>query len=150
MIARGRRAAAFGVDAALALVATGVLALPILSFADPEVWQIFNPVPLTWALVMIVLSLLNVGTTPGKRWTGLVVTGGGCLICREIRRIGWALVLGLQQLAFSVLTRETNLALQLIALALLLWLILKPILTRAEDFPHNLQTGFRVRMARAV
>ena len=123
---------------------TSLLLTPLATLADPEIWTLTNPVPLLWALTLIFLSLGLRGATPGKRWMKLDVTGAGCLICREIRRMSWALVLGLDALMHGFLTPQISTALLALGLGLLGWLIVWPILTRAADFPHNDATQISV------
>lgn len=140
MIAPGRRLAAFGVDAALALMLTGIAISPILAFAPPDFWTRTNPIPLIWALCLIFMGLLNRGNTPGKRWLGLRVMGDGCIICREIRRGIWLLVWAVAALLFQDMTMHAALG-ALIGVAIAYGQSLR---SGAAEFGHNARTGFHV------
>lgn len=107
-------------------------------------WSQTNPVPLLWALCVVLMSLGLQGRTPGKRWMKLSVTGPGCLTCREIRRMGWALALGFEALLHGLVPAPVSTGLLTLGLALLGWQILWPALRAAPDFPHNRATGIHV------
>ena len=140
----GRRGAAFAVDALLALMISGILLTPLVALSDPAVWRVINPVPLLWALCFIFTALLTRGATPGKRWLKLHLAGTGCLICREIRRMGWALMLGLAALLPDSAPATAAPILNGIGLGLLLWALAHPFVTKARDWPHNTATDFTV------
>lgn len=141
---RTKRATAWAVDAILALMLTGLVMTPLVSLADPHVWTQITPAPLIWALCLTLIPLLTGGASPGKRWLKLRLTGTGCLICRELRRSGWALILGAALLAPQALPYGVADALRGIAIGLAIWGGLFPIALRRPDFPHNTATDFQV------
>lgn len=122
----------------------GLLLGPLAGAADPLLWTRTNPVPLLWALALVLMTLGLRGATPGKRWMKLRVAGHGCLACRELRRMGWALAFGLEALLHGLAAPPLTTALLLLGLALLGAQILWPLLARHGDFPHNRATGLRI------
>ncbi|MEP4198646.1 MAG: RDD family protein [Aliishimia sp.] len=144
IVALWRRVLAWGVDAILALMVTGILMIPLTTLSNPSNWQGSNPVPAVWAVSFILLALLLQGETPGKRWMKLHLSGQGCLICRELRRSGWTLILSLEALLAERLPFGVPDALVGIGLGFLLWSIAEPLISRAQDFPHNRMTGFSI------
>ncbi len=145
MHAPQRRLAAFAVDLILSLMGTALILTPVANLAEPSLWRVLDPVWLLWAFILILLSVLWNGTTPGKRWCRLKVTGSGCIICRELRRSGWMLVLGLGELIEDATAFE---GIGTVALATaLIWIgafLITPWQRGDADFPHNSATGFDV------
>ena len=143
-----RRSAAFAVDAVLSLMLAGLVLTPFVYLGDDRLWLYTDPIPLLWSLIMICMALGSQGMTPGKRWAKLVVfdtgSGNGCLTCRELRRLGWAIAFGLSALVSGLGPDFLALGCALFALAHLGVLILWPALRGASDFPHNLATGLAV------
>lgn len=148
MQALGRRGLAFGVDAVLALMLTGIVLWPIWSVTDPDAWRVFNPVPLLWALCLVFLGIFARGATPGKRWTGLDVAGDGCLTCREVRRVMWAIIAGLAEVLRFTISADVYMFLMLLAAGVVLFSYGLPLVQRAQEFAHNTTTGFEVRRRR--
>ncbi len=134
-------------DAVLALMLTGLVLTPLITLADPQVWTRTNPVPLLWALLLVLMTLGLQGVTPGKRWLKLRLEGQGCLICRELRRLGWALALGLEALLYGLVAAPLTSALLALGVILLAVQIVWPVLTRAPEFPHNRATDLQVTRA---
>lgn len=148
MIAPWHRGAAAGIDAVVALGAAALIITPFARAADPDLWAIVDPFPLMWALFYVLMGVFMQGNTLGKRSVGLRITGSGCITCRELRRSGWALIIGLAQLMEGV-THDLVGALGLgLAGLWILRLLISPSLNGEPDFPHNQRTGFQVRTMR--
>ena len=126
-------------------MATGLLITPLAYVADLTFWQNHNPAYLIWALVMIFISTLADGRTVGKRWAKLHVSGQGCLVCRELRRIGPFVIAGLFALTEGFLPGAAVSASPFIVLALVAIAYAVPLVRGAADFPHNIATGLAVR-----
>ncbi len=132
----------------MAFLLCALLLTPLATLADPDIWTRTNPVPLFWALVLILMSLALQGATPGKRWMKLVLVDAGpepgCLTCRELRRLGWALALGLEALLHGLVPAPLTTGLLALGLGLLGWHFLWPALSGAADFPHNAATRVQI------
>ena len=144
MHALGRRFLAAIVDAIIALMGAALILTPFARLADPIIWQRFDPIPLLWALLFVFLSIIWQGNTPGKKWLKLHVAGTGCIICRELRRSGWFLVIGAAQLLESVTFDWLGFVGMACAGLWILWLFDGPVLRKSSEFPHNSATGFHV------
>ena len=132
-----------------------------LSVAATEAGTPFIPVQPQSALIWITLivasaSFLTKGQpSPGKRLLGLQIAGQGCPMCREARRLGPCLLLGMTSLLVPLFlqvedltTLSGNLSLIiLIAVPLLLFLFfyyLLPLLRWRGAMPWDRATGFHV------
>jgi len=140
----GRRFAAGCVDAVISLLACAVLLMPFASLVDARLWATLRPVPLLWATVFMGLGIAWQGNTPGKTWLKLRVTGHGCMACRELRRSGWLVLLGVSQLFGTAAPDWVTMGAAFAAAVWLALLILWPALRRAPEFPHNTATGYTV------
>ena len=140
-----RRLFAGFVDGVLALVLTGLFFSALLIFVPLGQWQGANPVPLCWALAFVFLALLRNGDTPGKRWARLSLVGHGCLACRELRRMGWAIILGCAALLEPFLSSGALVGLQATSVLIFAASYLVPAIMHAADFSHNSATGFSVQ-----
>ena len=141
-----RRAIAFGVDWVLANLIGGVLLLPVFYLASDPYRIAIVVTPALVGFSMILLAIVSHGNTPGKRWLQLHVTGSGCVVCREVRRLGWVLFLGVVGISDLLWTGAPSAIWAVIGL----WLIFGfavPLLRGAGEFPHNQATGFEVRWA---
>lgn len=131
---------AFGVDALVALMVTGLVITPLAYVSDIAFWQNHNPAYAIWALVMILLSLVANGATVGKRWAKLQLRGDGCLVCRELRRMAPFLLYGFAVMLAGVLPAAARIV---AVYGTLIWIMIAfvwPTLRGAVDFPHNIAT----------
>ena len=126
-----------------------------------RVIQIFAPQSVLIPLVLIIASavLLARGRqTPGNRLAGIRIVGEGCAMCREVRRLGLFVVLGVFVLALGMASptalaamAQGPVALLLIggavvfvlAVAFYLW----PLLRWRGAMPYDRATGFTVTRA---
>ncbi len=140
----GRRCAAVLVDGVVSLLACAVLLMPFASLVDPRLWATVQPVPLLWAAMLLLLSLIWRGNTPGKKWAKLRLVGAGCFACREVRRLGWAVLFGLAQFLSALVPAAVTGSLVVLAAVWCCVSLIWPILRSAPEFPHNTETGFSV------
>ncbi|MEM6310005.1 MAG: hypothetical protein AAF754_08140 [Pseudomonadota bacterium] len=139
---------AFGVDALVALMVTGLVITPLAYVSDLAFWQNHNPAYAIWALVMIFLSLIANGETVGKRWAKLRLSGNGCLVCRELRRMGPFLFYGFAAMLQGIVSASV---LTGVLYATAIWIaiiFLWPALRGAQDFPHNTATHISLKALR--
>ncbi|QUJ75418.1 RDD family protein [Sulfitobacter albidus] len=116
-----------------------------------------NPLVLMLASALL---LARRGRTPGKRLTGLRITGQGCAMCREVRRLGPFVLLGIGSTVLSVLPPDSLADLPpmaqiwvyvgggVIVLLAFVWLYVWPLLRWRGAMPYDRATGFRVVSAR--
>ncbi len=135
-----RRGQAWGIDFFLAWC----LSLPLLWAA----WDKIALGVLPASFILMFASIAMRGNTPGKRLRGLMVTGSGCIICREIRRNGWLLTFGFSTAFHSFLPTWAFVILIAVSVISALCSIAWPVYQGLEDFPHNTATNFKTVVLR--
>jgi uncharacterized RDD family membrane protein YckC len=132
--------------------------LTIATTSDGTPFIPFAPQTTMLYLLLIIASaalLTRKRRTPGKRLFGLAVAGSGCAMCRELRRLGPFLLVGLANLLAPFLIDMTTvpdltnalplllLAGGLITLLFLLYYIL-PLIRWRGAMPWDRSTGYKV------
>lgn len=105
-------------------------------------------------LIGSALFVTRTGTTPGKRLLNLRVTGEGCVLCREARRIGPFLVFAFAELGLTfyaqTLTELYSISWMLVVscfavlLAAFVGYYIVPMIRWSGAMPYDRATGFRV------
>lgn len=105
-------------------------------------------------LTLMILSAIALGRgwgTPGKRLAGLQITGTGCAMCRELRRMGVFVMLGCGQVFLNSAPQSFSqmpawavssgaVALVVLGLIYYIW----PLLVWRGAMPYDRATGFEV------
>jgi hypothetical protein len=124
--------------------------------SDDEVMQAFGLQSFLNPFLLMVLSalfLVRNGRTPGKWLVGIQVTGRGCALCREARRLGVFVVGGAVSVALSVVPITSKLAHLpvlwfflggLAVFGLFVVLYIWPLIRWKGAMPYDRSTGFRV------
>jgi hypothetical protein len=139
----GARIAALVVDLCIANVIGVILAVPFFFIAENPIKVLIPTTPFMICFAMLAMSFVLEANTPGKRLMQVQVVGNGCLICREIQRLGWYIILT----AAPIVSLIVPIPWQVIVGAVVIWVAVAfgyPLFRGDAEFPHNRLTGFQI------